>query len=193
MLFLVGAFVVRVVGMTGTSHGLVVWLTGLPAAGKSTLALALRDSLEKAGQAACIIDGDVLRQGLCSDLGFSAKDRQENVRRAGEIAKIIAEQGIIAIVALVSPYERDRRAVRERLPPHRFFEVHVDCSVEECRRRDPKGLYRRADRGQIPQFTGVSDPYEAPSKPELRVRTQDDPVQVSLDQLLAAVTEAIKR
>jgi len=180
-------------GSPSAANGLVVWLTGLPAAGKSTLAMALCESLVAESIPTCIIDGDVLRQGLCSDLGFSEKDRQENVRRAGEIAKILAEQGILAIVALVSPYERDRRAVRGRLRQGKFFEVHVDCTVDECRRRDPKGLYRRADRGEIPLFTGVSDPYEEPAAPELRIHTHEEPVETSLGRLMTAVRAAAGR
>ena len=180
-------------GSSNGANGLVVWLTGLPAAGKSTLAMALRETLVAESIPTCIIDGDVLRQGLCSDLGFSEKDRQENVRRAGEIAKILADQGVLAIVALVSPYERDRRAVRGRLQHGKFFEVHVDCTVDECRRRDPKGLYRRADRGEIPLFTGVSDPYEEPAAPELRIRTHEETVETSVGRLMAAVRVAAGR
>ncbi len=170
--------------------GLVVWLTGLPASGKSTLANALRDRFGEQGVGACVIDGDILRQGLCSDLGFTEQDRQENVRRAGEIAKLLADQGWLAIVALVSPYARDRQAVRGRLESGRFLEVYVDCPVEVCRQRDPKGLYRRADRGEIPRFTGVSDPYEAPQGPGLHIRTDSEPVEASVERLVEAVARA---
>ena len=173
------------------AKGLVVWFTGLPGAGKTTLAEALQERFAHRKIPTCIIDGDVLRKGLCSDLGFSARDRQENVRRVGEIAKLLAEQGIVALVALVSPYNQDRRAVRERLQPGMFCEVHVDCEVDECRRRDPKGMYARADRGEIPQFTGVSDPYEAPSAPELHLRTHEESLNQSLAKLEQTVLAAI--
>ena len=171
--------------------GMVVWLTGLPASGKSTLASALRRNLADASIPACVIDGDELRAGLCSDLGFSEADRRENVRRAGELARFLAAQGLVAIVALVSPYIRDRQSARQRVPLGRFFQVYVDCSVEVCRQRDPKGLYERADRGEIPQFTGVSDPYEAPIAPELHVQTDVESVEASTKRLVEAVRTAL--
>jgi len=171
--------------------GMVVWLTGLPASGKSTLASALHEHLTETSIPACIIDGDELRAGLCSDLGFSEADRRENVRRAGELARFLAEQGLVAIVALVSPYVRDRQDARRRVPQGRFFQVYVDCSVEVCRQRDPKGLYERADRGEIAQFTGVSDPYEAPIAPELHVRTDTESVEVSAKRLVESVRAAL--
>lgn len=173
--------------MMSRSHGLVVWLTGLPASGKSTLANALQKRLLDASIPACIIDGDVLRSGLCSDLGFSEEDRKENVRRAGEMAKFLAAQGLVAIVALVSPYARDRQQVRAGIPDGQFFQVHVDCPVDVCRQRDPKGLYRRADRGEIKDFTGVSAPYEAPPVPELHIQTAAESVEESSARLLEAV------
>ena len=172
---------------TRNTTGLVVWLTGLPGAGKTTLAVAVQERLATLAIPSCNIDGDALRHGLCTDLGFSAADRKENVRRAGEIAKLMAQQGLVAMVSLVSPYLADRRSVRDRMPAGMFFEVFVDCPVDECRKRDPKGMYARADRGEIPQFTGVSDPYEPPPAPELHLRTHVD----SLDDCTQMLTQAI--
>jgi len=167
--------------------GLVVWLTGLPGSGKTALAIGMHTYCREEQIPSCIIDGDELRKGLCSDLGFSAEDRRENVRRAGEVAKLWADQGYIAFVALVSPYEADRRSVRSRLAKDMFLEVHVNCPVEVCRRRDPKGMYARADRGEIPQFTGVSDPYEVPTTPDLRLDTHTENEDASLNKLRMAV------
>src|SRR3954466_756077 len=151
--------------------GATFWLTGLPASGKSTLAAALEAQLLRRGRAAYVLDGDNLRHGLNGDLGFSADDRAENVRRTGEVAALLADAGVVVLVALVSPYRADRAAAREihaqrGLP---FLEVHVATSLEECERRDPKGLYARARAGEITGLTGVDDPYEPPEAPELVV------------------------
>jgi adenylyl-sulfate kinase len=146
-------------------RGAVVWLTGLSGSGKTTTALALAARLEGAGKLAYVVDGDRLRAGLCSDLGFSPEDRAENVRRAGEVAAMLAEAGVIAIVALISPYRSDRDAVRARTGAGRFFEVHVSTPIDECERRDAKRLYARARSGELPDFTGVSAPYEEPLAP----------------------------
>lgn len=144
------------------SRGAVVWITGLPAAGKTTLARALHARLAAAGRPAHVLDGDELRTGLCAGLGFSAADRRENVRRAACAARILADAGVVAIAALVSPYRADRAMAREACSPHRFLEVFVDTPLAECERRDPKGLYRRARRGELRGMTGIDDPYEAP-------------------------------
>ena len=149
--------------------GSTVWLTGLSGSGKSTIAVALERRLVLAGRPAFRLDGDNLRHGLNADLGFSSADRDENVRRAGEVAAILAEAGVVAIVPLISPYRaaRDRaRAVHEaRGVP--FFEVFVDTPIEVCEERDPKGLYTKARAGELPGFTGIDDPYEAPVSPDL--------------------------
>jgi bifunctional enzyme CysN/CysC len=152
-------------------RGATVWFTGLPASGKSTLAATVERRLVEAGRPAYLLDGDNLRHGLNGDLGFSAAEREENVRRAGEVAALFADAGLVALVSLVSPYEAGRRAARaahERagLP---FVEVFVDTPVEECERRDPKGLYARARAGELAGFTGVDDPYERPATPDLRL------------------------
>jgi bifunctional enzyme CysN/CysC len=171
--------------------GATIWLTGLPGAGKSSLAGALRARLALAGRQAYVLDGDELRKGLSVDLGFSAADRAENVRRAAHVARMFADAGGIAIVALVSPYAADRglaRRVHEtaRVP---FMEVFVDTPLEICRRRDPKQLYSRARRGEVHNLTGVDDPYEPPQRPELRISGADRPVE----DAATVVLESLKR
>jgi bifunctional enzyme CysN/CysC len=153
-------------------RGATVWLTGLPASGKSTIAAALEARLLERGQSAYILDGDNLRHGLNGDLGFSAADRVENMRRTAHVARLLADAGTVAIVSLVSPFAADRDAARElhREADIDFVEVYVDTPLEECERRDPKGLYARARSGEIRGLTGVDDPYEPPTAPELVVR-----------------------
>ncbi len=168
------------------ADGATVWFTGLPASGKSTVAVALEAALLDRGRGAYLLDGDNLRHGLNGDLGFSAEDRAENVRRAAEVAALFADAGVVAIVSLVSPYASDRalaRAAHERagLP---FAEVFVDTPVEECERRDPKGLYARARAGELKGFTGVDDPYEPPESPDVRL-TPDQSVASAADAVLA--------
>jgi bifunctional enzyme CysN/CysC len=165
-----------------------VWITGLPASGKSTLAAAVEERLVESGRWAYLLDGDNLRHGISRDLGFSAGHRKENVCRAGEVAALFADAGAVAIVALVSPYAADRLEVRKRhlsegLP---FFEVWVDTPVETCMARDPKGLYARARTGELRGFTGVDDPYEPPTEPDLRL-TQDVPLSAAVDAVMALV------
>jgi adenylyl-sulfate kinase len=167
-------------------RGATVWFTGLPSSGKSTIARAVEELLLAEGRFAYLIDGDNLRHGLCGDLGFSAADRAENVRRAAHAARLLADAGAVALVSLVSPYAVDRaeaRALHERdgLP---FIEVHVATPVEICEARDPKGLYARARRGELRGFTGVDDPYEAPRAAELELLP---------DQGIADAAEAVVR
>ncbi len=150
----------------------VVWLTGLSGSGKSTIAHEVERRLFEVGCQTAVLDGDELRHGLCGDLAFSAADRHENIRRVGEVARLLFERGAIVICPLVSPFRDDRDRARTLLPGGRFIEVHVQCDIDECRRRDPKGLYARADRGEIPEFTGVASPYEPPESPELVLDTQ---------------------
>jgi adenylyl-sulfate kinase len=152
-------------------RGATVWITGLPSSGKSTLGAAIEERLVEQGHGAYLLDGDNLRCGICGDLGFSREDREANVDRVGELARLFADSGAVAVVALVSPYESTRRRVRERhehdgLP---FFEVFVDTPVSLCAQRDPKGLYARALAGNLDGFTGVGDPYQAPRNPELHI------------------------
>ena len=168
------------------ADGATVWLTGLPASGKSTVAVALEAALLESGRSAYLLDGDNLRHGLNGDLGFSPADRAENVRRTGEVARLFADAGLVALVSLVSPYAADRRRVRERHESDglRFIEVYVNTPLEECERRDPKGLYARARAGELPGMTGIDDPYEPPERPELELR----PHEHGVASAVAAVT-----
>ncbi len=155
--------------------GRVVWFTGLSGSGKSTVAVEVERALVGSGRAAYLLDGDNLRHGLNVDLGFSAEDRDENVRRVGEVAALFADAGVVALVPLVSPYRAARDAVRRRVVDAGldFLEVFVDTPLELCERRDPKGLYAKARAGQLRGMTGIDDPYEAPERPEM-VLTPDD-------------------
>ena len=155
--------------------GATVWLTGLPSSGKSTVAAALEADLLERGRAAYLLDGDNLRHGLNSDLGFSPADRAENVRRTGEVARLLADAGLVAIASLVSPYAADRAAVRASHEREglKFIEVFVNTPLEECERRDPKGLYAKARAGELSGFTGIDAPYEAPASPDLELRPED--------------------
>jgi adenylyl-sulfate kinase len=160
-----------VTGDARNSTGCVVWLTGLSGAGKTTIARVLEIELRGAGHPVCVLDGDCLRRGLCADLGFSPEDRQENIRRVGEVARLFADAGMICIVALISPYRQDRARARAAAPGNRFLEVFVNSPLDVCERRDPKGLYARARAGELKEFTGVSAPYEPPLAPEVELRT----------------------
>lgn len=152
-------------------EGMTVWLTGLSGSGKSTIASLVEAELVLMGRAAYTLDGDNVRHGLNEDLGFSAADRAENVRRIGEVARLMADAGLVVLVPVISPYQRDRDAVRSAHAEAeiRFIEVHVATSLEVCEARDSKGLYARARAGEISGFTGVDDPYEEPTSPELRI------------------------
>jgi adenylyl-sulfate kinase len=167
------------------ARGATVWITGLPSAGKSTLGAAVEEALIDTGRDAYLLDGDDLRRGLCGDLGFARADREENVRRVGELARLLADSGTVAIAALVSPYAEMRSHVRARhladgLP---FFEVFMDTPVKVCAERDPKGLYARAYAGELDGFTGVDDPYQPPREPDLRVRPEL-PLASAIDAVL---------
>lgn len=155
-----------------TSTPLVYWITGLPASGKTTLAQALVNALNAAGQNTYLLDGDELRQGLCADLGMSESDRRENIRRAGEVARLLARAGVTVVCSFISPYEADRQRVRALFRPGQFIEIHLSTSLEECARRDPKSLYARAKAGEIRGLTGWDAPYEPPLTPEFRFDTQ---------------------
>ena len=162
--------------------GGVLWLTGLSGSGKSTIAMELERRLFVKGMQVTVLDGDNLRHGLCSDLGFSPQDRAENIRRAGEAAHLIAKAGLLVIAAFISPYRADRNLVRS-INPDLFHEIHVATSLEECEARDPKGLYKKARAGELAEFTGISAPYEAPLQPELTLVTVDKTVEQSVDEL----------
>ena len=164
---------------------MVLWLTGRPAAGKSTLAGLLQRRLEAMGRPSCVLDGDEVRRGLSRDLGFSEADRTENVRRIAEVARLMADAGLVVIVALISPCRADRRMARAIVPEGRFVEIFVDTPIEEAERRDPKGLYRKARRGELKNFTGVDAPYDAPENPELRIATLSETPEAGVQRILA--------
>lgn len=171
------------VGMKGHRPA-VIWLTGLSGAGKSTVANALEDALNSMGVHTYLLDGDNVRHGLCKDLGFSEEDRQENIRRIGEVAKLFADAGLVAISAFISPFKKDRDGVRAIIPEGEFIEVFVDAPLEICEQRDPKSLYKKARKGDIKEFTGISSPYEAPTKPEVHIKTDRYTVSESVEKVL---------
>jgi len=171
--------------------GATVWFTGLPSSGKSTLAFTVEHTLMEQGHLAYVLDGDNIRHGLNKNLGFSAEDREENIRRIAEVAKLFADAGAIAMTSFISPYRKDRDNARELhkqagLP---FIEIHVSTAVEVCEQRDPKGLYKKARAGQIRQFTGVDDPYEPPLNPELVI----DAGKLSVGDAAALVLELLEQ
>jgi len=167
----------------------VLWFTGLSASGKSTLAHAVEKELHELGCNTYVLDGDNVRHGLCSDLGFSLEDRAENLGRSGEVAKLMTEAGTIVLTAFISPLRSDRERVRSLFPHHDFIEIFCDASIEVCESRDPKGLYRRARAGEIPEFTGISSPYEPPVNPELRCNTGEDSVEHNVARVLELLRE----
>jgi bifunctional enzyme CysN/CysC len=170
-------------------EGCTIWLTGLSGSGKSTIATALEVALVEQGRAAYVLDGDNVRFGLNADLGFSREDRSENVRRVGEVARLMADAGVVAIVPLISPYVADRARAREAHDAAgiRFLEVFIDTPLELCEQRDPKGLYARARRGEITQMTGIDDPYEPPPTPDRVIETEHTTVEAAVVALLALV------
>src|SRR5580692_1043601 len=152
--------------------GVTVWMTGLSASGKSTIACILEQMLLHQKKHAYRLDGDNIRMGLNKNLGFSAEDRAENIRRIGEVAKLFSDAGVIAITSFISPYKKDRDAVRDGMKPGEFVEVYIHVSLAQAEVRDPKGLYKKARAGQLKNFTGIDDPYEAPEKPEILIETE---------------------
>lgn len=163
--------------------GICYWLTGLPGAGKSTLAGAFQQRLRSGGREACVLDADVLREGINRDLGYSPEDRSENVRRISEIARLFAAEGFVVIVACIAPYRADRERSRQRFPEGGYFEVFVDAPLEVCVTRDPKGLYRKARQGTAAQVTGVSAPYEPPERPDILLPTGALSLDLCVDAL----------
>jgi adenylyl-sulfate kinase len=172
-------------------HGATVWFTGLSGSGKSTIAAVVEDRLLAGGRPTYLLDGDNLRHGLNADLGFSAADRHENVRRVGEVARLFADAGVVALVPLISPYlvDRDRARQAHDVAGLPFLEVFVNTPLEECERRDPKGLYVKARAGEITGFTGIDDPYEAPSAPELELVPADGDPDAQAERVLALLAE----
>jgi len=161
-----------------------IWLTGLSGAGKSTLAIALSDKLSGQGKHTFILDGDVLRKGLNQDLGFSDADRTENIRRVGEVAKLMVQAGLIVIVALISPFAKDRSLARALFKEGEFIEVFVDAPLATCELRDVKGLYAKARMGELTSFTGIDSSYEHPAKPEIHIHSDQEDLQYSVLRMI---------
>ncbi|MEO9943965.1 MAG: adenylyl-sulfate kinase [Paraglaciecola sp.] len=167
----------------------VLWLTGLSGSGKSTIANLLEKKLAEHNKHTYLLDGDNVRHGLCGDLTFSDKDRVENVRRVGEVAKLFVDAGIIVLTAFISPFKSEREFCRNLLEEHEFIEVFIDTPIEECEKRDPKGLYQKARQGEIKDFTGIDSPYEAPESPEITLTYTGQSAAESAEQLFDLLTE----
>lgn len=165
--------------------GAILWFTGLSASGKSTVANTVDHKLHSLGKRSFVLDGDNIRMGLNKNLGFSAEDRAENIRRIGEVAKLFTNAGVIALTAFISPYRADRNAVRALLGPGEFIEIFMNTPIEICESRDPKGLYKKARAGQLKGFTGIDDPYEAPEKPELVLDGGKKSIDECADEVMA--------
>jgi len=165
-------------------QSVILWFTGLSGAGKSTLAHAVEEELHKNGAKTFVLDGDNVRHGLCSDLGFNDKDRKENIRRIGETAKLMLESGVIVLSAFISPFREDRRVARSLFPHGEFIEIFCDCSLEVCESRDPKGIYQKARKGEIKYFTGISSPYEIPENPEITIKSDELPLNESVQKIV---------
>ncbi|MBK9626096.1 MAG: adenylyl-sulfate kinase [Rhodocyclaceae bacterium] len=165
------------------------WMTGLPGSGKSTLATALTNNLLASGMRCCVLDGDVMRQGLCRDLGFSAEDRRENIRRVAEVARLLNDAGVIVVTALISPAQEDRAMAKEIIGQQDFVEVHVATPLAVCEARDPKGLYKRARSGQLANLTGVGSVYEVPLAPALAINTDEVAIEDAVARMLAVISK----
>jgi adenylylsulfate kinase len=170
-------------------RGAIVWFTGLSGSGKSTLAHAVEETLHQRGCRTFVLDGDNVRHGLCGDLGFSNKDRQENIRRIGEVAKLFMEAGVIVLTAFISPYRVDRERVRGMVEHGDFIEIYCDAPIEVCEARDVKGIYKKARAGLIPEFTGISSPYEAPENPELTMNTGGTELEACVQQVMGEMVQ----
>jgi adenylylsulfate kinase len=170
-------------------RGAILWFTGLSGSGKSTLAHAVEEALHQRGCRTFVLDGDNVRHGLCGDLGFSAKDRQENIRRIGEMAKIFMEAGVIVLTAFISPYRADRERVRGIVEHGDFIEIYCDTPIEVCESRDVKGLYKKARAGQLAEFTGITSPYEVPGNCELTVQTGIAELDVCVQQVVGKMMQ----
>lgn len=170
-------------------RSIILWFTGLSGAGKSTLAHAVEARLFEQGCRTFVLDGDNVRHGLSSDLGFSYQDRQENIRRIAEAAKLMLEAGVITLTAFISPFRVERQLARQRVAAEDFIEIYCNCSLDVCEQRDVKGLYRKARQGEIAEFTGISSPYEAPENPELVVDTGRNDLSVCVEQVLTVLRQ----
>lgn len=170
-------------------HSFILWFTGLSASGKSSIANAVARKLFDRGNQSFVLDGDNIRHGLNKNLGFDEESRKENIRRIGEVSKLFVESGQIVLTAFISPYKDDRIVVRELVEDGEFIEVYVNCSVEECERRDPKGLYKKARNEEIKNFTGISAPYEAPDNPEIVVDSEKFTIEECAQQIINYLIE----
>ena len=167
----------------------ILWFTGFSGAGKSSLSVAVEKELHKRGIRTYVLDGDNIRHGLNSNLGFTPEDRTENIRRIGEVSKLFVDAGVMTLTAFISPYREDRNMVREMVDDMEFLEIYVKCTLEECEKRDPKGLYKKARNGEIKGFTGIDAPYEAPVNPELVVETDKETLRESVAAVLNFLQE----
>jgi len=170
--------------MMKNQYPMCLWLTGLSGSGKSTLAISLEEKLISLGKHTYILDGDNLRHGLNRDLGFSEEARNENVRRAAEVAKLMVDAGLIVIVGLISPFKAEREHARSLFSPDQFKEIFLSTPLEECEKRDVKGLYKKARAGEIKDFTGIDSPYEEPESPEIKINTEDITVEQAIEDIL---------
>jgi len=170
----------------------LIWFTGLSGSGKSTLAVQLEAALYQQGFKTYLLDGDNVRAGLNKDLTFGSEAREENIRRIGEVAKLMVDAGLVVIASFISPFHRDRQKVKDLVGESSYVEIFVDCPVDVCEARDVKGLYKKARAGEIKEFTGISSPYEAPQNPDLIIKSAEQPIQESINLLLAKVLPVIK-
>ncbi|WP_239724009.1 adenylyl-sulfate kinase [Mammaliicoccus sp. R-M62] len=167
----------------------VIWFTGLSGSGKSTVSVALEKALFEQKITSYRLDGDNIRHGLNNNLGFSPEDRKENIRRIGEVGKLMVDAGVVTMTAFISPYEEDRNIVRDILEDGEFIEVYTKCSLDECEARDPKGLYKKARSGEIKEFTGINAPYEEPSNPEIIIDTEQHSVEEAVEEIVVYLKE----
>jgi adenylylsulfate kinase len=168
-------------------NSFLIWVTGLSGSGKSTIANELQNTLHKKGIKTYILDGDNIRNGINYNLSFSPEDRAENNRRIAEISKLFIDAGIVVIAAFISPYQKDRKEVKNIVSPSNFVEVFVNTSLEECEKRDVKGLYKKARKGEIKNFTGISAPYEAPQNPDVEIKTEEETVEESVHKIITHI------
>ncbi len=170
--------------MLNGHRGGILWFTGLSGSGKSTLAHAVEEYLHRQNVRTFVLDGDNVRRGLCNDLGFSDADRTENIRRIGEVSKLMMEAGLLVLTAFISPFRKDREIVRNIVAEGDFIEIYCDAPLSICEDRDPKGLYKKARAGEIPEFTGISSPYEAPERPEIALDTNGKSVEECVGEVV---------
>jgi adenylylsulfate kinase len=170
---------------------IMIWFTGLSGSGKSTIANAIQNELFHKGIHCYLLDGDNLRYGINRNLTFSDDDRKENIRRTAEVGKLFVDAGIVVLAALISPYKEDREKARALFEPNEFIEVYIKCSLQECEKRDPKGLYKKARLGKIPQFTGISQPYEEPENPDIQIDTTNSSVKESVQKILPIIIKKL--